>query len=241
MKKGFKVGFNGNIGITAGYKEIQIPMPMLSYRGKNYNILGSGAYRQNIGKSNSESYRTNIFPDTTFYYNQFNNSHSESDGGNFRLGFDLDISPKQSLRLSTNYNINKNNSITGNDFYYLRLKIKLLRVYEIKKTLAMVTATTSYLMQIIVYKLIYRRKINYGDYRKCQYLQRMRSYNRTYAFPANLSPSLQENSNEVGNQGLNFNLDYDKPVFKKRDQLEFGVAYNYRKNDNDLLVAKFQL
>ena len=35
---------------------------------------------------------------------------------------------------------------------------------------------------------------------------------------------------------LNFNLDYDKPVLKKRDQVEFGIAYNYRKNNNDLVV-----
>ncbi|RZL40955.1 MAG: TonB-dependent receptor, partial [Pedobacter sp.] len=45
--------------------------------------------------------------------------------------------------------------------------------------------------------------------------------------------------NDIGNNGLTFNLDYDKPVFKKRDRIELGLAYNYRKNDNDLLVENF--
>lgn len=66
-----------------------------------------------------------------------------------------------------------------------------------------------------------------------------RTLDRHYVFPANLSPSLQQNNNETANSGFHFNLDYDKPLFKKRDRFEFGLAYNYRKNDNDLLVENY--
>ncbi|RZK20208.1 MAG: TonB-dependent receptor [Pedobacter sp.] len=67
----------------------------------------------------------------------------------------------------------------------------------------------------------------------------LRSYNTTYE-PIGVSKStLQQNNNNIGNNGLTFNLDYDKPVFKKRDRIELGLAYNYRKNDNDLLVENF--
>ena len=59
----------------------------------------------------------------------------------------------------------------------------------------------------------------------------LRAYNRSYIFPNYLNPSLQQNDTEISNEGLNFNLDYDKPTFKKRDQLEFGISYNYRKNE----------
>ena len=67
----------------------------------------------------------------------------------------------------------------------------------------------------------------------------LRSFNTTYQ-PLGVSrATLQQNNNDIGNNGLTFNLDYDKPVFKKRDRVEFGLAYNYRKNDNDLLVENF--
>ncbi|MBB2146567.1 TonB-dependent receptor [Pedobacter sp. LMG 31464] len=239
MKKGFKVGFNGNIGVTAGIQGNKNTNANASYRGKNYNLNGSAAYRQNIGIGTSESYRTNFFPDTTFYYNQFNNNRSESDGGNFRLGLDWDITPKQNLRLSTNYNINNSNSISGNDFYYINEALTPTRLrnqhnlgdgnsnnFVFNADYNLQTDTTG-------------GKLTMGITLNTNSNSDLRSYNRTYAFPANLNPSLQQNDNEVSNRGLNFNLDYDKPVFNKRDQLEFGIAYNYRKNDNDLLVQNF--
>ncbi|WP_316769480.1 outer membrane beta-barrel protein [Pedobacter frigiditerrae] len=239
MKKGFKVGFNGNIGVNAGLQGNTNTNAFASYRGKNYNINGGGSYRQNIGKGNSQSYRTNIFPDTTFYYNQFNNNRNENEGGNFRVGFDWDITPKQSLRLSTNYNINSNNSISGNDFYYLNEEQIATRLRN-QQNLGngnsnnfVFNADYNLQLDTVGGKMTIGVTVNTNSNND------LRSYNRTYAFPANLNPSLQQNNNQVGNDGLTFNLDYDKPVFKKRDQLEFGLAYNYRKNDNDLLVQNF--
>ncbi|WP_225870968.1 outer membrane beta-barrel protein [Pedobacter frigiditerrae] len=239
MKKGFKVGFNGNIGINAGLQGNTNTNAFASYRGKNFNINGGGAYRQNIGKGNSESYRTNIFPDTTFYYNQFNNNRNENEGGNFRVGFDWDITPKQSLRLSTNYNVNSTNSLSGNDFYYLNEEQIATRLRN-QQNLGdgnsnnfVFNADYNLQTDTIGGKMTIGVTINTNSNND------FRSYNRTYAFPVNLNPSLQQNDNQTGNDGLTFNLDYDKPVFKKRDQLEFGLAYNYRKNDNDLLVQNF--
>ncbi len=239
MKKGFKVGFNGNIGVTAGIQGNTNTNANASYRGKNYNINGSAAYRQNIGKGNSESYRTNLFADTTYYYNQFNINRNEGDGGNFRVGFDWDITPKQNLRLSTNYNLNNNNSISGNDLYYISEE-KITSRLRNQENLGDGNSNN------FVFNADYNLqtdtvggKLSIGVTLNTNSNNDLRSYNRSYAFPANLNPSLQQNDNEISNQGLNFTLDYDKPVFNKRDQLEFGVAYNYRKNDNDLLVQNF--
>jgi iron complex outermembrane receptor protein len=239
MKKGFKVGFNGNIGINAGLQGNTNTNAFASYKGKKYNINGGGSYRQNIGKGNSESYRTNIFPDTTFYYNQFNNNRNENEGGNFRVGFDWDITPKQSLRLSTNYNINSSNSISGNDFYYLseeQITTRLRNQQNLgdgSSNNFVFNADYNLQLDTVGGKMTIGVTVNTNSNTD------LRSYNRTYAFPTNLNPSLQQNDTETGNNGLTFNLDYDKPIFKKRDQLEFGLAYNYRKNDNDLLVQNF--
>jgi hypothetical protein len=239
MKKGYKVGFSGNVSATAGLQGNTNTGASASYRGKNYTLLGSAAYRESVGKSSSESYRTNFFPDTTFYYNQFNRARSESDGTNFRLGFNLDITPQQTLRLSTNYNASNSNSVSGNDFYYLnqsQIATRLRNQENLGNGSAdafVFNADYSFQMDSIGGKLTIGLTANMNNNKDA------RSYNRSYAFPANLKPSLQENDNEIGNQGITFNLDYDKPVFKKRDQIEFGVAYNYRKNDNDLLVKNF--
>ncbi|MFD0939973.1 outer membrane beta-barrel protein [Pedobacter boryungensis] len=239
MKKGFKVGFNGNVGITAGIQGNKNTNANASYRGKNYNLNGSAAYRENIGKGAGESYRTNFFPDTTFYYNQYNNNRNKSNGGNFRLGLDWDITPKQNLRLSTNYNINNSNSNSGNDFYYIN---EALVPTRLRNQVNLGDGNSNNFVFNADYNLqtdTTGGKLTMGVTLNTNANNDLRSYNRTYAFPVNLNPSLQQNDNEISNSGLNFNLDYDKPVFNKRDQLEFGIAYNYRKNDNDLLVQNF--
>ncbi len=239
MKKGFKVGVNGNLGVTAGLQGNTNTNTNISYKGKNYSFTGGAAYRQNIGKSNSENYRTNFFPDTTFYYNQFNDNRNIGDGGNVRLGFDWDINTKQSLRLSTNYNVSSNDNRSGNDFYYINEELKEVRLRN-QQNLGDGNSNN------YVFNADYNLKtdtsggaLSMGITLNTNTNNSYRTFNRTYAFPANLNPSLQQNSNETGNDGLTFNLDYDKPVFKKRDRLEFGLAYNYRKNDNDLLVENF--
>lgn len=239
MKKGFKVGFNGNLGVTAGLQGNTNTNANGSYKGKNYNINGNAAYRQNIGKGNSESYRTNFFPDTTFYYNQFNNNRNEGDGGNFRLGFNWDINPKQNLRLSTNYNINNSDNNSGNDFYYLNEQQITTRLRNQQNLGESKSNNFVVNLDYNIQTDTSGGKLSMGVTVNNNQNNALRSYNRSYIFPNNLNPSLQQNDNEISNDGVNFNLDYDKPLFKKRDQLEFGLAYNYRKNDNDLLIENF--
>ncbi|WAC41542.1 outer membrane beta-barrel protein [Pedobacter sp. SL55] len=239
MKKGFKVGFNGNLGISGGTQGNINTNANASYRGEKYSITGGGAYRTGISKRLSESYRTNFFPDTTFYYNQFDNSRSESNGGNFRAALDWDINKKQNLRINTSYNINGSDSWSGNDFYYINQE-------EITKRLRNQVNLGDNSSKNFVINTDYSLttdtaggKLTAGFTVNANSSNSLRSFERTYAFPTNLNPSLQQNDNEVGNMGINFNLDYDKPVFKKRDRLEFGLAFNYRKNDNDLSVDNF--
>jgi hypothetical protein len=196
MKKGYKVGFNGNVGINGGLQGNYNTNASASYRGKNYNILGSGAYRENIGKANSESYRTNFFPDTTFYLNQFNESRSESNGGNFRLGFDWDITPKQSLRLSTNYNLNKSNTVSGNDFHYLN---ELQVPTRLRNQANLADGNSDNFVFNADYSLqtdSVGGKLTMGITANTNKYSDTRTYNRYYTFPANLSPSLQQNSRD---------------------------------------------
>ncbi|AZI24502.1 TonB-dependent receptor [Pedobacter sp. G11] len=239
MKKGFKVGFNGNVGIAGGIQGNGNANTNASYRGKNYAINGSAAYRYNVGRGESNSYRENFLPDTTFYYDQKGASKSKSRGANFRLGFDWDITPKQNIRVSTNYNDNKSSSNSSNDLRYLSEQL-------IQNRLRNQTNTGDGKSNNFVLNADYKLQtdtsggsLSIGLTFNTNGSLDLRSFNTTYQ-PLGVSrATLQQNNNDIGNNGLTFNLDYDKPVFKKRDRVEFGLAYNYRKNDNDLLVENF--
>lgn len=239
MKKGFKVGFNGNVGIAGGIQGNGNANTNASYRGKNYAINGSAAYRYNVGRGESNSYRENFFPDTTFYYDQTGASKSKSRGANFRLGFDWDTTPKQNIRVSTNYNDNKSSSNSSNDLRYLSEQL-------IQNRLRNQTNTGDGKSNNFVVNADYKLQtdtsggnLSIGLTFNTNGSLDLRSFNTTYQ-PLGVSrATLQQNNNDIGNNGLTLNLDYDKPVFKKRDRVEFGLAYNYRKNDNDLLVENF--
>ncbi|KQN39071.1 TonB-dependent receptor [Pedobacter sp. Leaf41] len=239
MKKGFKVGFNGNIGVAGGAQGNGNANTNASYRGKNYAINGSAAYRYNVGKGENNSYRENFFPDTTFYYDQNGANKSKSRGVNFRLGFDWDITPKQNIRLSTNYNDNTSSSNSANELRYLSEQL-------IEKRLRNQANTGNGNSNNFIINADYKLQtdtsggnLSIGLTFNTNGSLDLRTYNTSY-LPIGISrATLQQNNNDIGNNGITFNLDYDKPVFKKRDRVELGLAYNYRKNDNDLLVENF--
>ncbi|MCX2573400.1 outer membrane beta-barrel protein [Pedobacter sandarakinus] len=235
MKKGFAVGFNGNVGVSGGLQGNTNANTNASYRGKSYAINGGASYRYNVGRGESHNYRENFFPDTTFYYDQFGANKNINKGGNIRLGFDWDITSKQSIRINTNYNSNRSSSNSSTDLHYLSEELVEKRFrnqlntgngsssnYVINLDYNLQTDTSGGRLSL---GLTYNTNTNID----------FRDYNTTYRLTSS-TPTYQQNNNDVGNNGLNVNLDYDKPVFKKRDRVELGAALNYRKNDNDLLI-----
>lgn len=241
MKKGFAIGFNGNAGITAGMQGNTNMNTNASYRSKNYSLTGSAAYRSNIGRTNSHSYRENfdLIKDTTFYYDNYANNRSNSDGGNFRAGLDWDITPDQNLRVSSNFNTNNSNSRAGTDFNFLSEELALKRV---RNQLSTANAGSHSIVMNADYSLAVKdsgEKLTIGLTYNNNANDNLRLLDQHYTLPTTLKPSLRETTNAVGNNGLTFNLDYDRPVFKKRDQFEAGVMYTNRKNDNDMFVQDF--
>ena len=239
LKKGIKVGFNGNLGTTAGLQGNVNSNANASYKGQKFSFNGGVAYRHTVRDSHSENYRTNLFPDTTYYYNQFNENRNLGNGGNARLGMEWDITPRQNLRISTNYNLNRNGNRAGNDFYYVNQELEDVRL---RNQLTTGNGKSNSYVFNADYNLqtdTSGGRLTIGITLNTNSNNNYRLLDRRYAFPENLNPTLQQNQSETGNNGFNFNLDYDKPVFNKRDRFEFGVAYNRRKNDNDQLVENY--
>lgn len=241
MKKGFAIGFNGNAGITAGLQGNTNMNSNASYRSKNYSLSGGAAYRSNIGRSSSHSYRENfdLVKDTTFYYDNYSNSKSNSNGSNFRAALDWDISPQQNLRINTNFNTNSSSSRAGTDFNFLSEELDLRRV---RNQLSTGDGTSHNFVFNADYSLKATEsgeKLTLGLTFNNNNNDNLRLLDQHYTLPVTAKPSLRENTTGIGNNGLTINLDYDRPVFKKRDQLEAGIMYSYRKNNNDMLVRDF--
>ena len=239
LRKDFKVGFNGGIGIAAGLQGNKAANTNASYKGKNYSVNGGGAIRSNKGKNYNENFRTNVFPDTTYYYNQYNDGESENGGANFRMGVDWDIDKKQNLKASSSFSSNQNEGLTNNDFYYLTADLtekrlrRQLSSSDVKNNTFVINA--DYILRLdtagnsLSMGLTYNTNTNHT----------FRNFDRQFVFPTNLSPSLQQNNNDIGNDGINFNIDYEKMLVKKRDRLEVGMARGIRENQNDLLVENY--
>ena len=239
LKKGFKIGFNGNVGITAGLQGNANANTNATYRAKKFAFNGSASLRKNIYRSTTASLRENFFPDTTFYYDQKSANHSNNKGGNFRTGLEWDITPRQNLRVSTNINFNSNDGRSGNTFNYLDNNKGLSRVRDQQND-------NEGGSDNFVFNADYElkidssgQKLNAGITVNKNSSSSFRLLDRKFIYPNYGNPLLQQNDNDIASNGINFNLDYDKPVFKKRDRIEMGLQYNYRENDNDLLVRNF--
>ncbi len=239
LKKGYKVGFNGNFGSTVGTQGNYNNNLNASYKGKKFSLNGGAAFRHTLTKNSSENYRTNLFPDTTFYYNQFNSGTNLGNGGNGRIGFDWDINSAQSLRFSSNLNVNAGDSKSQNQFHYIDNQLNTVRLRN-QENLGDAQNRN------IVFNLDYRIKtdslggkfnlsLSYNNNNNLN----QRSFERYFTLPNHLNPTLQQNETEVFNRGLTFNLDYDKPLFNKRDLLEVGAAVNIRNNQNNQDVQNF--
>lgn len=232
LKKNFKIGLGGNAGGSVGLTGKTNVNANASYKAKSYSINGGGAYQYNLRKTTSTNYRENFLTDTTFYQNNLNNFQDSGDGGNYRANFDWNITKKQSLRLSTNYNNNSSNSLGGGYNYSLdeaQIEQSLrttVNTGKIKRATLVVDADYELNIDTVGGRLTLG--LTYNDNNNLV----NRVIDRTFT-PANRAQQLQNNIDNISNNGLTFKADFDKPVFKRRDNIEMGLQYTYRNNDKD--------
>ncbi|RZK81013.1 MAG: TonB-dependent receptor [Pedobacter sp.] len=232
LKKNFKIGLGGNAGGTVGLTGKTNVNANTSYKSKNYSINGGGAYQYNLRRTTNTSFRENFLTDTTFYQNNLNDFRDAGDGGNYRANFDWNISKKQNLRVSTSYNNNSSNSIGGGYNHSLdedqveRSLRTTVNTGKIKS--ATFVADADYDLNLDTAGGRLTLGLTYND----NYHNTDRIIDRTF-MPANRTQQLQNNVDNVGNNGLTFRADFDKPIFKKRDNIELGVQYTFRNNSKD--------
>ena len=232
LKKNFKIGLGGNAGGSVGLTGKTNVNANASYKSKNYSINGGGAYQYNLRKTTNTNFRENFLTDTTFYQNNLNDFRDSGDGGNYRANFDWNITKKQNLRISSSYNNNSSNSVGGGYNYSLDED-------QIERSLRTTVNTGKIRRATFVVDADYELNIDttggrltlgmtYNDNNDLN----NRVIDRTFT-PANRPQQLQNNVDNIGNNGFTFKADFDKPVFKRRDNVELGVQYTYRNNNKD--------
>jgi outer membrane receptor protein involved in Fe transport len=232
LKKNFKIGLGGNAGGSAGLTGKTNANANASYKAKNYSINGGLAYQYNLRKTTNTSYRENFLTDTTFYQNNLNDYRDSGDGGNYRANFDWNITKKQSFRISTNYNNNSSNSLGGGYNYSIDEGLieqslrRTVNTGRIKRATLVIDA--DYELNIDTTGGRLTLGVTYNNNNDLN----NRIIDRTFT-PANRVQQLQNNVNNISNNGFTFKSDFDKPIFKRRDNIELGIQYTYRNNDKD--------
>lgn len=238
LKKNFKIGLGGNAGTRVGLQGNTNLNSSASYKGKTYSVNGGAAYRYEPRRNTNLNYRDNFFADTSFYYNNFNENRVTGTGGNYRANLDWNITKAQTLRVSTNFNNNDNANTSG--AYNRNLDDEKIeqsvqnRITDADGKSNNFVFDTDYELNVDTNGGRLSAGITYND----NFNKNTRLQNRIFV-PATRDPQRQQNYNGITNDGLTLKLDFDKPVFKKKHNLEAGLSYNYRNNNNDQLIQNY--
>jgi iron complex outermembrane receptor protein len=238
LKKNFKIGLGGNAGTRVGLQGNTNLNSSASYKGKTYSVNGGGAYRYDPRRNTNLNYRDNFFADTSFYYNNLNETRLTGTGGDYRAALDWNITKSQNLKVSSNFNNNNNANNSGSsnrnlDDEKVEQSVQN-RITDADGRSNNFVFDTDYELNIDTNGGKLSAGLTYND----NFNKNTRLQNRTFT-PAIQIPQRQENFNGITNDGLTFKLDFEKPVFKKKDNLEAGLSYNYRNNNNDQHIQNY--
>jgi outer membrane receptor protein involved in Fe transport len=111
LKKNKKLGFNGNVALTAGNRNNYNANTSLSYQNDKFNLYGNYSYRYGDrigGGYNNIQYLNPTLINPTVFADQNTDSKSNDKGHNVKAGIDYYLAPKSTLSLSGGFNIRNN-------------------------------------------------------------------------------------------------------------------------------------
>ena len=240
MKKGKRLGLNGNLSTRVGSLGNYNTGVFLSQKNPKFSFSGNVGFNHNVRFSDSNSDRTNIFVDTTFN-DQSNNSDRIYDGFNTRFGGNYQIDSAQNFKFSFRggYNGGNNNSLSDNYFLDGGQTIQTLRRQSNLSGSSNFDFVTDF-----DYSLKTKSKANYSF--GLIYQKNSSNSNRDFTrFTINpdgsqrFNPSLQLNDNENLGNNLEINLDYDKGLTFLKSRIELGVKAALNTSDESQAAQVF--
>jgi len=238
-KKG-KVGKSARLNISYGTRGEAGISGNVSYRKKKLAVNFNAGYGYNEFQGNSYSNRTNIYTDSTNYFNTSGNSSSNNRRPNLRFNVDYDLNKHSIVNFIAQYNANDAGSDNKTEYTNIN------RNYQVYKLSNRYTGTTTnshnpnfnftYTYKgkdpKEVLKLISGLNFNINDNAK-DYYQQYLNPDRT---PTGID-STQEQNTAVKNHSVSLRMNYDKPV-KSKTLLNFGANFS-RFNGHNMLSTAF--
>jgi outer membrane receptor protein involved in Fe transport len=111
LKKNKKLGFNGNLALTAGNRDNYNANTSLSFQNDKFNLYGNYSYRYGNrlgGGYNNIQYLNSTAINPTVFADQTTDSKSNDKGHNFKAGIDYYLAPKSTVSFSGGFNIRDN-------------------------------------------------------------------------------------------------------------------------------------
>jgi len=238
-KKG-KVGFSGRINANYGTRGEAAISGNLTYRKNKFALNLSGGFGYNEYNGTSYSNRQNFYTDSSNYFNTNGDNTNNNRRPNMRMSIDYDLSKRQSMNFTAQYN--GNNSVYENNTAYSNLN-RYSEVYKLSNR----TTGTGNNSWSPAFNFTYSIKgknpktlLKFISGFNFNANNNERNFYQQYLNPDNTptsSDSTQEQNTYSKNNSINLRINYDKPLNDKKTSLNFGASYNQYNNHNVLNTA----
>lgn len=242
LKKGYKIGLNGALSLTGGTLGNYNANLYTAYRTETLSLSTSYGYRDNNNVSNMTSFRSNFNTAGTAssYMNQISESENGNAGHNARASVDWDITKKQNLRVSANFNTSANDGASHMDDHRLNGSAveqelrKQDNVHDINTLNGVFNADYKYNIGKRNESLTAGLTWFKNGQSRAREISRL--YLKSGGYVSN--EFSQQMDNDITNRRFEFNLDYRKPM-SRFSTLSVGVQTTLNKNSDDQTVHGF--
>lgn len=232
-----RVGMGGRISLSTGSRGEGNLNGNFNYRKNKFaiNITAGTGFNRFNGSGNSE--RTNLYADSTNYFNTANNFLNKAIRPHLRVTIDYDISKYHLLNFELTYNQNDFNNRNTTEYTNLNRFKSIYRLSE--RTIRSQGDNYNPLFNITYTKkgkkageqlrIITGANFSLNKSDRNFYQQ---FFNPDHS--ANGLDSTQEQVSHTTNNGFNIRINYDKPVIDKKTYLSVGGAFNRNNSDVDV-------
>ncbi|MEO6916195.1 MAG: TonB-dependent receptor [Chitinophagaceae bacterium] len=233
-KKG-KIGMTGRISASYGSRGEGNLSANISYRNKKFSAnvsAGMGASRL-FGGGNS--YRTNIYADSSNALSTLNGFTNKNVRPNLRVSLDYEINKKQQINFTGQFASNSFDNISQTNYTNLNFATNPYRISN-RSNHATGSSynpsfTGTYTLKGKIPGDVLRIFANYNIGASTVDRDYFQQFQDGKGIPTGVD-STQKQSSENNNQGYGLRVNYDKPIKKINSSLSFGGFFNRNGFDN---------
>jgi outer membrane receptor protein involved in Fe transport len=239
LKKERKKGVNGSIDLNAGVPDSYGAAVNLNFRKKDFNLFTSVGANSRRNPGEGKVYQEFLLADTTYVFDNSRVHNRGGTSGNFRLGSEFFLNPKNTLTISGLTSISEGDNdleIRYDDYNSLgALTQSSLRSEEESED-----------TEVLEFNLNYLKTFSSKDHKlsfdlKRQYRIDLEESSITQVFQSDATDNLvQRSANSENEWNWVIQLDYEQ-TFAKDVKLETGLRTGLRAIENDYQVEQFDL